>query len=284
MIKIIADTTCVLPSSLCQKLDITIMPQIIIFGDRSYRDDTELDTATFLKKLRASTDLPKTAAPSPSLYLPVYQKILDDGDEALVICPSSDVSGTYRSATVAAQEFDSNRIHVADTRLMAGGLGSMVLMASQWAQEGLKSPEIVDRIESWRKREKMYFVVDTLEYLAKGGRIGGARALMGSLLQVKPILTMVEGTNAQVETQRTKRRALARLKELVIEQCPPSDSAHLCVVQSDAEETAHNLADELGTALGIEKVPVYQQCASIVVHIGPGVLSASFYRDTPQKG
>lgn len=278
MIRIIADTTCVLPKELCKELGIVIMPQIIVFGEKSYRDDTELDTQTFLKMLRASSVLPKTAAPPPALYKPYYQEFLDAGDSILVICPSSAVSGTYRSAISAAQDFDSDKIHIIDTRLVGGGLASLVLLAHQWASEGVSIDVILERLEDWRKRERIYFVPDTLEYLEKGGRIGHASALVGSVLQIKPILTMVDGVNEKADSQRTKRRALDRLVQLTIQECPPSEDAHLTIIQSDDLPGAQHLAEEFSKALGIQNIAIYEQCASIVVHVGPGVLSVSYFR------
>lgn len=278
MLRIVGDTTSVLPPQISAEHGITIMPQIINFGSKSYRDDTELDTATFLRLLRSSRDLPKTAAPPPSLYTPVYQQALDAGDQVLVLCPSADTSGTFRSAQLAAQEFNSPDIHIVDTRLIAGGLGRLLILVSLWARQGADVETIKTRQESWRKRERIYFVVDTLEYLARGGRIGNAQALLGGLLQVKPILTMENGVNTPVESQRTKKRAISRFKELVIQECPRTPEAYLCVIHSDAEEEARQYAAEFSQKLGIPDVPVYEQCASIVVHVGPGVMAASFFR------
>jgi DegV family protein with EDD domain len=278
MLRIVGDTTCVLPTDLCAKHQITIMPQMINFGEKSFRDDTELDTATFLRMLMAARALPKTAAPPPNLYAPVYKEALAAGDQVLVLCPSSDTSGTYRSAQIAAQEFDSKDIHIMDTRLLAGGLGRLLLLAAQWAEEGVNVETIKFRLEQWRKRERVYFVVDTLEYLAKGGRIGNAQALLGGILQIKPILTLRNGVNTAVESQRTKKRAVSRFKELILEECPPTPESYLCFVHSDAEEEALQYAEEFKQKLGLAEVPVYEQCPSIVVHVGPGVIAASFFR------
>lgn len=278
MIRIVGDTTCVLPKHVCAEHNITIMPQIINFGEKSYRDDTELDTASFLNMLRSSRSLPKTAAPPPNLYNPVYEEALAAGDQVLVLCPSADTSGTFRSAQISAQEFNSPDIHIIDTRLLAGGLGRLLLLASEWAKQGINIEIIKSRLEQWRKRERTYLVVDTLEYLAKGGRIGNAQALLGSMLQVKPILVFKDGVITPVESQRTKKRAIQRFKELIIEECPPTPDSYLSIIHSDAEEEAQAYAEEFKQKLGLKEVPIYEQCASIVVHVGPGVVAASFFR------
>ena len=278
MIKIIADTTSVLPLDLCEKLGIVLMPQLIVFGEKTFRDDKELSAEQFLSMLKTSKEAPKTAAPPPELYQPVYKELINQNDTVLVICPSSDVSGTYRSATVAAQDFPEASIHIIDTRLIAGGLASLILKTHQWIQEGHDIDSILENIHLRSLKEKMYFTPETLEYLARGGRIGNAEAILGGLLQIKPVLTMIDGKNEVQEKQRTQKRAISRMIELTLQDCPHSEDAQLCVVQSDAPEKAATIAQKLSQATGIKNIPIYQQCASIVTHVGPGVLSISYYR------
>jgi DegV family protein with EDD domain len=188
-----------------------------------------------------------------------------------------------RSAEVAAQDYAAGSadgdgdVHILDTRTFAAPLAAMVLLADCWAKEGLDAPTIIDRVRDLIVRQEIFFVVDTLEYLRRGGRIGAARALLGSLLQVKPILTLDDGQVAPFEQQRTARRALARLRELVLERCPRSDEARLAVMHADAERTARALAAEFEEGLGLPHVPVYELPPAIVVHGGPGVVAASFF-------
>jgi DegV family protein with EDD domain len=157
----------------------------------------------------------------------------------------------------------------------------MVLLAARWAGEGADADTILARVHDLMARQQIYFVVDTLEYLHKGGRIGGARALLGGLLQVKPILTLRDGRVEPLEQQRTKRRVLARLRELVLEECPRSADAHLCVLHADAEGEAQSMATDFAAALGVPEVPIYEMPPAIVVHAGPGVLAAGFFAAQP---
>lgn len=277
MVKIVADTTSGLPLDLADRLGIAMIPQIVIFGEESYRDDTELDTATFLRKLRASSTLPKTAAPPPALYNPVYEEAARRGESVVVVAPSTKVSGTVRAASVAAQDFPSLEVRVVDTQTIAGNLASLVLLAHEWAVAGLDAAAIVTRLEEWIRRGRIFFLVDTLEYLQKGGRIGGAKALLGEMLQIKPILTIREGQVEAFEQQRTKRRALGRLIEIVEEQCPRSAEARLCVMQIEAEDEARALAADLSVRTGIADIPIYQLPPAIAVHAGPGVLAIGFF-------
>ena len=277
MVTIVADTLSSIPLDVAAEQGIIMLPQIIIFGEESYRDDTEMDTRTFLEKLRASPDLPKTAAPPPALYTPIFEKLAAEGHTIVCLCPSNDLSGTVRSATVARQDFPDADIRVIDTRSIGGQFGETVLLAAQWAREGADADTIIARVHDLMTRHRTYFVVDTLEYLHRGGRIGGAKALLGGVLQVKPILALQNGRIEPMEQQRTARRARARLRELVLEECPRSPDAHACVMQADAEEEAKVMAAELAAAIGVPGVPIYELPPAIIVHAGPGALAAGFF-------
>ena len=278
MVKIIADTLSCISVERARQLGIDFIPQIIEFGDQSYRDDTEIDSVTFLKKLRAASTLPKTAAPPPSLYEPYFRKYAQDGQTVLIICPSGKISGTVRGAQVAAQDFPQADIRVIDTLTVGAGLGTLVEQAVEWVNQGQDADTIERKILAMAKRERLYFMVDTLEYLQRGGRIGKAAALVGSLLQVKPILTLREGQTEPLEKQRTKQKALARICELVQAECPNGAEGHLKLMQGDAEVDAAYLAKEFKRTLGIEDVPTYFLPPAILVHAGPGALGISFFK------
>lgn len=277
MIIIVADTTSTIPTEEAKQLGIPYIPQIIVIGNETYRDDYEMDSKTFLQRLKTSPVLPKTAAPPPALYYPIYQEYAKPGNTIIVLTPSAEVSGTYRSAEVAAQDFPHADIRIVDTRTIGAGLGTLVRLAHQWAQSGEDADTIVQRVKEWAARERVYFVVDTLEYLHKGGRIGGAQMLVGSLLQIKPILQFKNGRTEPVESQRTKRRAIERLKELVYLDCPHNDDAHLAVMHGDALDEAQNLAEEFKAKLGLSQVTICDLPPAILVHAGPGVLGVSYF-------
>jgi DegV family protein with EDD domain len=277
MVKIVTDTTSGLPREMLKSLGIPLIPQIVIFGEDSYRDDSELDTTAFLTKLKASKDLPKTAAPAPALYDPIYAEANQLGESVIVVAPSSKVSGTVRAAEVAAHDFPGTDIRVVDSKTIAGNLASLVLMADEWAKSGSDADTIVCMLDEWIKRGRLYFLVNTLEYLQKGGRIGGAKALIGELLQVKPILCVRNGQVEPYEQQRTKKRALARLLEIAEDQCPKGIEAHLCVMQADAMEEAMKLTADLKNRMKLNSIPIYELPPAIVVHGGPGALAIGFF-------
>ena len=163
----------------------------------------------------------------------------------IVVAPTAKASGTVRSAQTAAQEFPGVDIRVVDTQTISCNLGSLVLLADDMAKAGESADEIVAKLNDMIPRGRIYFLVDTLEYLAKGGRIGGAKRLVAELLEIKPILQVKNGQVEAFEQQRTKKRALARLVEVAAEQCPGGESAHLCVIQVEAESEAEAFAAEL---------------------------------------
>jgi len=274
---IVADTTCGLPRDLLKQRGIPLIPQIVEFGDTSYHDDAELDTAAFLQKLKASPSLPKTSAPEPPLYYPIFEKARAHNESVIVVAPTSKASGTVRSAQIAAQDFPGVDIRVIDTQTVSCNLGSLVLLADEMAKSGKCADEIVAKLNDMIPRGRLYFVVDTLEYLAKGGRIGGAKRLLAELLEIKPILQVKDGQVEPFEQQRTKKRALARLVEIVDEQCQSGDDAYLCVLQVAAEDEAQALVAELKSHVNISNIPIYELPPAIVVHSGPKAMGVGFF-------
>lgn len=196
-----------------------------------------------------------------------------------MICPSSKVSGTYRSALTAAQDFPDADIRVVDTETIGPALGTLVRRALKWSEEGVPADEIITRLVDQGRKVKIYFYVDTLEYLQKGGRIGLAKALVGSLLQVKPILLFKDGQVHQFESQRTKKRALARIVELIELECPKKPESDLAILEADAMDDALDLKDKFKQIMNFNNVTIADLPPAIIVHAGPGVLAASFFSE-----
>jgi DegV family protein with EDD domain len=280
MVHIITDTLAGLPAETARRYNIPVIPQVIIFGTDSYLEGVEMDNATFMRRLKASRELPKTAAPPPELFVKEFQRLVPGGKPILCIHPSAEVSGTVRSATVAARDFPDADIRVIDTRLIGSPMATMVTLAAEWAEAGHDADSIEARLRDLTPRCRIYFLVATLGYLAKGGRIGGAAALLGSVLQVKPILTFRDGQVNQFERERTQKRAEARLKELVLDQIARDGSGHLSVMHAGVPEQGQALADELGARLGLTHVPILDVPPAIVTHGGPGILGVGFFVST----
>lgn len=277
MIRIVTDTTSGLPPDIAQRYNIPVVPQVIIFGDEEYLELIELSQEQFLDKLISSPILPKTAAPAPAALEAIYRPYVEAGDTIISIHPSTELSGTVRSATVASRAFPGADIRILDTRSIAGPLARMVQRAAQWAAEGVDADTIMARLHGMMTRQRIYFLVDTLEYLQKGGRIGGAAALLGSLLQMKPILTLSDGKVEAVERQRTHKKALARLKALVTTEAAQGDAAQLTVMHANATDLAQKLATDLSVALNTTDVLLMYLGPAIVTHAGPGALAVGYF-------
>ena len=277
MIRIVTDTTAVLPREIVERHGIVVVPQVIRFGNDSFLEGVELDEPEFLRRLVASPTLPGTAAPPPGLFDDTYRGAAESGDTVLSIHPSRDMSGTVASAYTARSWYPQADIRIVDTRTVAGCLSAMVQQAAEWAAIGVSADEIVRRLEALIPRARTYFLVATLEYLQKNGRIGGAARLVGSMLQIKPILNVVDGHIEALDRVRTHHKALERLKELVRAECPRSAEAHLCVMHADAPTEANRLRDDLCAELGVCDIPLYSVGPAITTNAGPGTLAVGFF-------
>lgn len=277
MIRIITDTTACLPAETARRYGIPVIPQIIHFGEQSFYEGVDMDIESFMSRLRSSQDLPKTSAPPPELFTRQIQKFAPAGDTILCIHPSSEVSGTVRSALIASQEFPQSDIRVIDSRVIASPLGSMVSEAARLAAAGEAADRIVEHVMRLVERCRVYFLLDTLEYLQRGGRIGGASALLGSVLQIKPILTVRDGVVHPYERERTNHRALARMKELVCDQIAKDGTGLLTVMHAGRPADGLELAQDLNKTVHQEHIPVVDMCPAIVTHGGPGILGVGFF-------
>lgn len=277
MVKIITDTTACLSPEIARRYDIPVIPQIVHFGEETFYEGVDMDAEAFMNRLKASAALPKTAAPPPELFVEQFRRWAPLGEPIVCLHPSAEISGTIRSVTVAAAEFPDADIRIVDTRLVASPLGTIVQLAAEAAARGADADAIVALANDLSRRGRIYFLVSTLEYLARGGRIGGASALVGSLLSVKPILQLQDGRIEQYERERTQKRALARLKEIVREQIPGDGRGYLSILYAGNPEEGRALADDLGRAINQPDVPVVSMPPAIITHGGPGLLGAAFF-------
>jgi len=277
MVKIITDTTSCISAEVAQRYGIPVIPQVINFGEESFLEGIEIDSVTFMARIKTARELPKTSAPPPELFSEQFQRLVPLGEPILCIHPSSDVSGTVRSAVVAAQDFPGADIRIIDTRTVSSPLATLVELAAQWAEEGVDADAIETRLSIYMRRCRVYFLVATLDFLVRGGRIGGASALLGSVLQIKPILAFRDGKVEPYERERTHKRAVARLKEIVCEQIPMDGTGYLSVMHAGVPEEGLALAQDLSKLVNQPEVPIAAVPPAIVTHGGPGILGVGFF-------
>ncbi|MGQ9625999.1 MAG: DegV family protein [Anaerolineae bacterium] len=280
MIKIVTDSTAYLLPDQIQKYDIRVVPLKVLFGERSFREGVELSTEEFYRMLAESKELPTTSQPSSGEFLEIYSELASAGHEIISIHISSKLSGTISSATDARkmllEKEPEAKIAIVDSLSTSAGLAMEVLAAAHAAQEGRSAEEILTVLENMVKEIKLFFVVDTLEYLHRGGRIGGAAALFGTLLKIKPILHLKDGRVEPLDRARTKRKALQRLLELAEEEiggCP----AHIILAHGDAFEDMVALEEEVRARLNFLDIQRTEIGPVIGTHAGPGVVGLAFY-------
>jgi len=216
-VRIVTDSACDLRGGEVEEFGIEVVPLSIRFGDEEFADREELTVEDFYLRLEGSEDLPETSAPSPGRFTQAFKAQFDAGADSVVcINLSAGLSATMQSARTAADAIDGE-VLVIDSRSITGGLGSIVLGAAQLAAEGADVETIAAAVESMSERTHVYGALDTLEYLKKGGRIGGAQALLGSMLNIKPIVDISSGQVEEAAKQRTRRKSLAWLRDKLIE-------------------------------------------------------------------
>jgi DegV family protein with EDD domain len=277
MVHIITDTTSGLSPEIAERYGIPVIPQIINFGHDSYRECEEMDSAMFLARLVESDVLPQTAAPPPEWFHEPLQRFSADGEPILCIHPSSKVSGTVRSATIARQSFPEADIRVMDTLSIGGPLAWMVTKAAEWADAGVNVDTIWARLEDMRARQRIHFTVDTLEYLQRGGRIGGAKALVGNLLSIRPILDWVDGQIESLANERTRKRALRTIMRIAFEAAPHDRDPLFSVMHTAAPDVAQEMADQLREEFSQASVVIQALVPAIVTYGGPGAMGLGYF-------
>jgi len=272
MIKIVTDSTAYLPEEVIQRYGIHIIPLNVLFGERIYKEGLELSHEQFYQKLTQVKELPTTSQPSMGDFYELYSSLVQDGSEVISIHISSKLSGTVDSALMACQELPEARISVVDSLSTAMGLELIVIAAAEAVAAGQSRAEVVAMLERMIPETRLFFVVDTLEYLQKGGRIGGAAALVGTLLNVKPILCLKDGRVEPLDKVRTKRKAVSRLLDVMVEELGSEESVRVTVGHAMALEEAETLLERARSRLSCSSLSIAQIGPAIGTHAGPGAL------------
>jgi DegV family protein with EDD domain len=273
-VAIVTDSTADLPSELARKRSITVVPLTLHFEGKSLLDGVDITPADFYRQLPAATTHPTTSQPSAGRFAETYAALLKDHDAIVSVHISEKLSGTYASARQGADLTDAKRVHVIDSELASMSLGLLTLAASELAAKGADAESIEKKVLAMRNQVQTYFSVATLEFLRRGGRIGRASALLGSVLQVKPVLCIRDGLVTPLERVRTFDRALSRVIELV-RAVDRGQGVCAIVGHADAEDAAERVARELEP---IAETLMIQPLGPVVgAHAGPGVVGVGCY-------
>lgn len=283
-VKIVTDSSFHLPQAERVKHDITVVPLKAIFGTTVYRDEIDLTNEQFYQMLPNAESHPTTSQPSAGDFMQVYQPLLDAGREIVSIHLPSKLSGTYASACAAKTELETQLkkalpITIVDTPWLSMALGLLVVAAAQAAEAGQSREQVLATINALIPKLNLIFVLDTLEYLKRGGRIGGARAMLGTLLSVKPMLEVKHGLVEPLEQPRSRAKAISRLLEIMEERVGKNRPVHASVLHAVSPVDAAELEKELRKRFDLKEFYMTEIGAVIGVHTGPNAVGLAFYAD-----
>jgi DegV family protein with EDD domain len=278
-VAIVTDSTADLPEELYLKNNITVVPLSVIFGEEIFIDNkSDLTIDAFYKKLKDSSKLPTTAQPTPSDFVKVYRKLLEDHEKIISIHISKKMSGTHDSAEAAKKEIGSDNIIVIDSEMTTIALGLMVLKSCWMAQEGRPAEEIIARINELKTSINTLFVPHTLEYLQKGGRIGRAKGLIASLLEIKPILTLHLGEVSQYRTTRRWNQAKNEMLNSAQAMIKGKGKLYVAVADADLEEEGNEMSEKINQLFKPDFMLRSKIGCIVGTHLGPAIAIA-FYEE-----
>jgi DegV family protein with EDD domain len=279
-IAIVTDSTSDIPRDLCEKYKITVVPLLTIFKDRSYIDDgVDITVDEFYKKLRAAETLPTTAQPSPGDFVNTYRDLLKDHDSIISIHISKKMSGTLDSTELAKKELPGKDIEIIDSEGVHMPLGFPVIKAAKLAQEGKSKDEIVKAVNDLKEKVTVLFIPNTLKYLKKGGRIGRAKGLIASLLDIKPVLTINLGEVSQYKTTRRWNQAKNELIDSMKHMVKNGENLIVSVGDSDAKEEGDEMAERIKDTFKPKQLTRVDIGCVVGTHLGPGGIGITFYEE-----
>jgi len=276
-VAIVTDSTSSLTQAMGQEYGIHVVPVYLTFGTQTYRDGVDLDAEQFYRLLRGSKQLPTTSQPSVFDFVQVYTTLSKQTEAIVSIHLSHKMSATLDSAWAAAKQLPDVPIHVIDSRSTSLGLGLMAIAAANASAAGQDAAGVVLLVEGLIPKMHVIFTVETLEYLRKGGRIGGATALLGIALSIKPVLYLRDGQTEPLEKPRTRKRAVQRVLSLMAERVGSHETVHAAVLHCAAPGEAQALAEQVAARFHCAEVLTTEAGPIIGTHAGPGTLGVAFY-------
>jgi DegV family protein with EDD domain len=275
---VVTDSTAYIPDELCKKLNITVVPLSVIWGGETYSDGVTMKPAEFYTRLKNSKVMPTTSQAAPVDMHKAFSSLLEQGYDVMGIFISEKLSGTLDSARQAREELASEKDKIAlfDSETTAMALGFQVLALTRAAADGASLKDCQKLVEQVRPNTGVYFVVETLEFLHRGGRIGGAQKLLGSALSLKPILTIQDGKVDSADNVRTTTKAYDKVIELVAEKCAGKSNVRLATLHANAEENAKAVLKKAAEKLNAVESILSSVSPAIGTHTGPGTVGLAY--------
>lgn len=271
MVRIVTDSTADIPAEMAARLGITVVPCYVVFGTESYQDGVDLSREQFYEKLTTTAVIPTTAAPPPALYEQAYRQLAQETDEIVSIHLAARLSALYSSACKGAENVPQARIALVDSEQVTMGCGWLAVAAAEAARQGATLDQIVALVEEMKQRSWVLAVLDTLDFVYRGGRVSWVRAMLGTLLHVKPILAVRHSEVRLLERARTLERSLGRLVERVQALGPLERAIVLYANTPDRAELVADRLQALGLFPGGERL-ISQAGVTIASHAGPGAV------------
>ncbi|HEV2527179.1 MAG TPA: DegV family protein [Thermomicrobiales bacterium] len=281
-VAIVTDSTADLPPGLADEHGIAVVPLSVAFGDDVYRAGIDIDTDRFLALLERAPQLPVTSQPSPEAFASQYRALAADHDAVVSIHLSGNLSGTLQSATLAARDVaDEIPVTVVDSGTVSMGLGMLAISAARQARAGASADAIAEAVTDESRRVEIVFMVDSLESLRRGGRIGRAASLLGTVLDLKPTLRLVDGEITPLERTRTRKRAIRNMVDRIRQE--PGIS-RICAAHTGRPADAADLLKQFELLVPREEMYIAAMGPVVATHAGPGVIGLISVRENPTNG
>ncbi len=276
-VAVVVDSTAYIPPALVAKYNIHVIPQILNWEGSSLRDDIDIKPDAFYGRLATAREMPTTSQPSAGEFHEFFSKVAETADSIVAVLISKLLSGTQASAQAAVDMMGGYPIEIVDSESAAMGLGYMALAAARAAENGADYKEAAAAARALVKKMRVLFVVDTLEFLHRGGRIGGAQRLIGSMLSIKPILHLLDGKIEPLASVRTKKKALAHLMDVAETEMAGKSNVKAAVIHAAAADEAKSIYAELKQKLNPTEIHIVELSPVVGAHVGPKALGVVFF-------
>ncbi|HLA97585.1 MAG TPA: DegV family protein [Anaerolineales bacterium] len=275
-IAIVTDSTAYLPLDLVEKYEISVAPQVVIWGDKTYEDGVDIQPSEFYERLKTASVMPSTSQATIASFEKIFRRLLEEEHEILAILISDVLSGTINSAVQARELFPHAPIEIVDSKSVAMALGFQVLTVAKAVQEGASMAECVQLAQKASQHTGVIFAVDTLEFLHRGGRIGGGKRFLGTALKIKPILELKDGRIEPVEQVRTRKKSLLRLVEILEERVAGKSPVRLATLHANAYEDAKVILSLANERLNSVENIFSEVSPAVGTHAGPGTVGLAY--------